>query len=105
MAGPIDPTIRQLRRLLEMHAAARHGMSSATLGGGDQAELAFIEEELDRMDEIHRALAGALDRLEAGDGPAAIQPLVHEVAILRGPTPWAASDLLDRFIETYGRKE
>ncbi len=97
-----DPMIRQLRRLLEMGAAAGHGMSNATLGGGDPAETAFIEEELDRMGDIHRALAAALDKLEAGADPAEVRPLVLEVARLREPTPWASSELLDRFIDRYG---
>jgi len=102
MAGPNDPTIRQLRRLLEMQSAARHGMTAATLGGADPAETAFIEEELDRMAEIHRALDEALSLLEAGRDPAEAAPLAAALAELRQQTPWASSDLLDRFIRTYG---
>lgn len=99
MAG--DPDIRQLRRLLEMQSAARHGMSAAALGDADPAENAFIEEELDRMGDIHGALAQALDHLDGGGDPAAIGPLVAALDDLRAPTPWANSDLLDRFIAAY----
>lgn len=102
MTGPNDPTIRQLRRLLEMQSAARHGMTAATLGGADPAETAFIEEELDRMAEIHRTLDEALSLLEAGRSPAEAAPLAAALAELRQQTPWASSDLLDRFIRTYG---
>jgi len=102
MAGPNDPMVRQLRRLLEMQSAARHGMTAATLGGGDPAETAFIEEELDRMAEIHRTLDQALLILESGGDPAAARPLAAALDRLRGPTPWASSELLGRFIRTYG---
>lgn len=96
-----DDMIRPLRRLLEVHAAARHGMTAATLGDADPAEIAFIEEELERMGDIHRALAAALDLLEAGD-VAAVYPLAAEISRLRGPTAWADSDVLDRFLAAYG---
>lgn len=96
-----DPEIRQLRRLLEMQSAARHGMSAAALGGADPAENAFIEEELDRMGDIHRALGEALDRLEA-DPDADVAGLVRIVRDLRQDTPWADSDLLDSFIAKRG---
>lgn len=98
-----DADVRQLRRLLEMQAAARHGMSNAALGGVDPAETAFIEEELDRMGEIRLMLTQALDRIETAP-TADIAGLVETIARLRQETPWADSDILDQFIRRHRRK-
>ena len=95
--------LRALRRLLEVQSAASHGMSNAAMMSTDPAEAAFIEEELDRMSDIHRLLAHALDHIEAGrPTPPKSDSTYRRWDAIRGPTAWSGSDVLDRFIVAYG---